>query len=434
MRAVLTQHGLEKALEGKAKVSPTMTEEQWTELDERALSSIQLCLTREVLREVIHEVSVAGLWSKLESLYMTKSLANKLRLKEKLYTLRMKKGSELQAHLNEFSSILIDLENLDIKIKDEDKAVLVICSLPPSYKHFKEIMFYGDNVECISLEDVKSSLLAKEKFDIDKPSKALAEGLYVKGMAPRLNLNRSLSSRPPIATPVTTKLETPISECYKLKNKEKYAGKEHPKQGEHQNYSNANVCSDGDLLLVGDMLATTDSDAQDTTNEWIIDSGCTFHMCPYKDWFLTYQTVRNHHVLLGNNAPCKVLGVGTVKLKTHDGVERTLSEVRHILDLRRNIISLGTLEAKGFKYNGEDGVLKIFKGSMVILKAQRRRGRDHSTSLSVTTESRTKDDTKLWHLRLGHMGMNGLTTLCKRGLLGKHTSCKLEFCEQCILG
>ena len=75
MLAVLTQNGLKKVLTGKMMRPTTMTKEQW---DEKALSAIQLCLSREVLREVINEKSTTDIWSKLESLYMTKSLANKL--------------------------------------------------------------------------------------------------------------------------------------------------------------------------------------------------------------------------------------------------------------------------------------------------------------------------------------------------------------------
>ena len=104
MKAVLTQNGLKKALQGKSKKPPTMTNEKWDELDEKALSAIQLYLSREVLREVIHETTTAELWLKLESLYMTKSLANKLRLKDRLYTLCMAEGTPIQTHLNEFTS------------------------------------------------------------------------------------------------------------------------------------------------------------------------------------------------------------------------------------------------------------------------------------------------------------------------------------------
>jgi hypothetical protein len=66
-----------------------MTNDKWQDIDDRALSTIQLSLSFDVLREVMHEKSVATLWKKLEELYMTKCLANKLRLMEHLYTIRM---------------------------------------------------------------------------------------------------------------------------------------------------------------------------------------------------------------------------------------------------------------------------------------------------------------------------------------------------------
>ena len=48
---------------------------------ERAYSTILLALLDEVLQEVAKEKSVAALWLKLESLYMKKSLTNRLYLK-----------------------------------------------------------------------------------------------------------------------------------------------------------------------------------------------------------------------------------------------------------------------------------------------------------------------------------------------------------------
>jgi hypothetical protein len=94
---------------------------------------------------------------------MTKSLANKLRLKERLYTIRMSEGTSMQSHLNEFNSIIVDLESLDVKIDDEDKAILLVVSLPTSFKHFKEIILYG-NYTSLSFENVKSNLLSKKNL------------------------------------------------------------------------------------------------------------------------------------------------------------------------------------------------------------------------------------------------------------------------------
>ena len=160
MRVVLTHNGLKKALDGKSKKPTSMTDEKWDDLDEKALSAIQLCLSKEVLREVASENTTVALWAKLESLYMTKSLANKLRLKESLYTIRIPVGTSIQSHFDEFNTIVMDLENIDISIDDEDKAVLLIVSLPSNYKHFKEIMLYGNN-DTLASEDVISNLLSQ---------------------------------------------------------------------------------------------------------------------------------------------------------------------------------------------------------------------------------------------------------------------------------
>jgi len=55
----------------------------------------------------------------------------------------------------------------------------LVVSLPSSYKHFKEILLYGNN-ETLSFEDVKASLLSKEKFDIELHSNDKGEGWNVR--------------------------------------------------------------------------------------------------------------------------------------------------------------------------------------------------------------------------------------------------------------
>ena len=65
--------------------------------------------------------------------------------------------------------------------------------------------------------------------------------------------------------------------------------------------------------------------------------------------------------MICNNASCKVAGIGTVRIKMFDGVVYTLCNVRHVSGLKRNLISLSSLDAKGYKYTGEGGVLNINK-------------------------------------------------------------------------
>ncbi|KAG8503721.1 hypothetical protein CXB51_001724 [Gossypium anomalum] len=148
-------------------------------------------------------------------------------------------------------------------------------------------------------------------------------------------------------------------------------------------------------------------------------------MSPKRDWFTTYKIVFEGVVLMGNNASCKIAGVGTIKVKMFDGVVRTFSDVRHVSELKRNLISLSTLDSKGYRYTAESGVLKISKGSLVVMKRQRKiaklyvlQGSTVTRDAAVASSSLSDDDiTKLWHMRLEHMSENGMVELSKRGLL-----------------
>ena len=49
------------------------------------------------------------------------------------------------------------------------------------------------------------------------------------------------------------------------------------------------------------VVSTTELD-----RNWILDSGCFFRMTPHRDWFETFQSVKDCQVLLGNNKSCEI--------------------------------------------------------------------------------------------------------------------------------
>ena len=57
MKAILVQSGCHEALEGASKKPWGMSDNQWEEIDLKALSTIHLCLSNEVLREVAKETT-----------------------------------------------------------------------------------------------------------------------------------------------------------------------------------------------------------------------------------------------------------------------------------------------------------------------------------------------------------------------------------------
>ncbi|KAG6384621.1 hypothetical protein SASPL_155554 [Salvia splendens] len=88
-----------------------------------------------------------------------------------------------------------------------------------------------------------------------------------------------------------------------------------------------------------------------------------------------------------------------------------------------------------------DEILKATLGALVMLKGLRKnnlyyyQGSTVARIVATATSSNKKDAeaTKLWHLRLGHAGERSLQILVNQGLLKGTKSCKLEFCEHCVM-
>jgi hypothetical protein len=123
----------------------------------------------------------------------------------------------------------------------------------------------------------------------------------------------------------------------------------------------------------------------------------------------------------------------------YDGTVRMLTDVRHVPELRKNLISLGVLDSGGYKCTVQGGVLKVSKGILVVMKAKRienlyqLEGRTESNQAMVVSEG-ASDSTRLWHQCLGHMSEKGLKVLVDRKLLPSLKSLNLNFCKHCIYG
>ena len=178
-----------------------------------------------------------------------------------------------------------------------------------------------------------------------------------------------------------------------------------------------------------------------STDEWLCDSTCSFHMCFRKEWLFNFTELDGGVVYLEGNQPCKIVGIGSISLKNHDGLTRVLTDVRYIPKLEKNLISLGTLESKGFTIIMQNGILKVVSGVLVVMKGIRRNNLylyQGSTVAGITTAvpeaDKVAEMSRLCHMRLGHAGEKSLQTLAMQGLLKDAKTCKLDFCEQCVLG
>ena len=100
-----------------------------------------------------NETSTVDLWKKLENMHMSKSLTNCLFLKKELYQLKMVDGVDIRDHLNYFTKLITQLSCIDVKVDDEDKALLLLLSsLQNYYEHSITTLLAGK--ETLKVDDV----------------------------------------------------------------------------------------------------------------------------------------------------------------------------------------------------------------------------------------------------------------------------------------
>ena len=182
MKALLVQRVVDAIL-GEENMSNTFLNDKKKDLLVKAHSLIILSPGDKVLREVSKEVTTASLWLKIESIYMTKSLVKRLFLKQKLFGYKITAGKTMEENLDDFLKIIFDLENIEVKVEDEDQALLLLQSLLESYSNLKDTMLYGR--ESITLEEVHNALLSKEMSKIADEFKNHGDALYVRGRPPK---------------------------------------------------------------------------------------------------------------------------------------------------------------------------------------------------------------------------------------------------------
>jgi hypothetical protein len=104
---------------------------------------------------------------------------------------------------------------------------------------------------------------------------------------------------------------------------------------------------------------------------WVIDSRDSLHATRHRKHILDYVQGDFGQVHLGDDAPCKIVGVGKVKIKKRNGNQWLLKEVKHVPDLRKNIISTGQLLSEGCISIFIDKVWKVTQGSLVLEKGDK---------------------------------------------------------------
>ncbi|KAL3621326.1 hypothetical protein CASFOL_036238 [Castilleja foliolosa] len=265
--------------EGSEKAAAEKKIEEWNRIDRKAKGLIRLCLADNILTNVMGEPTARDLWRKLESLYQSKSLVNKLFLRKKLYNLRMHEGDSFSAHLNEFNTLIGQLVSIGVKFEDDDKAITLLCSLPDSWDNLIVVIGGGDKE--LSYETVCAALLSEETRRRGSGN-SNKEALAARGRSTEKSENwkgsRSKSRG-------RSKSKERKVKCWKC---EEYGHMKRDCKNKAVHKKEESTSSGKDVET-GDMYVATACMAQSDKYIWYIDTGASFHMTPHRHWFCEYE-------------------------------------------------------------------------------------------------------------------------------------------------
>ncbi|GJY04818.1 zinc finger, CCHC-type containing protein [Tanacetum coccineum] len=121
--------------------------------------------------------------------------------------------------------------------------------------------------------------------------------------------------------------------------------------------------------------------------------------------------VKNKDQVSGSGADgeCRVWGTGKVQVQMMDGSSFVFDNVRYVPKLRRNLISLGTLEKEVFTVKMQSGKIKVIKGSLMALSGTRRANCVYTLDGQAVTRKTLKGGKQLgeyqtrWKIKTGNV-------------------------------
>ncbi|GKF41326.1 gag-pol polyprotein [Tanacetum coccineum] len=125
----------------------------------------------------------------------------------------------------------------------------------------------------------------------------------------------------------------------------------------------------------------------------------------------------------------------------HNGIVRTIRDVRHVEGLKKNLLSLGPLDDLGCKVEIQNKIMKIIKGALVLIRGEKVAANLYQlkgeiieeAEASVVSHSPSHKVAVTWHQKLRHMSKQGMKILVERKLIPGLTKVSLPFCEYYVI-
>ena len=339
-KMALLKENLWSCVEGDAAASDSAsarTAEESIRMD-KALAIIVLSIDPSLLYLIGEPINPRVVWKKLSDQFQQKTWSNRLSLRRKLINLRLKDDGSVTSHIKEMTELFQELAMIGSAVDEEDQVVSLLASLPDSFDML--VTALESQSEVPKFELVIERLIHEESKLRTKISVAEEESLAL--------TTRAEGNKPYKGTSWSVKCfhcagSHYIKNCPVLKkiNKSEEA---HPT-----------------------VIASSAADGSIPSNQWILDSGASRHMCNESELFVSFRSLNSPQpVKLGDGREITGTGSGSVYLKLKLGVTVHLKDVLLVPRLNTNFFSIKQCTGMGheaiFSKGGDAVLLKDENG------------------------------------------------------------------------
>ena len=316
--------------------------------------------------------------------------------------MKLQDKHDINVFIGKLENIKFKLDNMSDNppINDKTMAYKLLQALPDSWKEWVSgLRGNMDLSQKIEYEKIKTRIIQENQIRVNRD-----------------NSNPHVPTSAAFQCSICKKTNHKTENCFKNKSKQKEQTKR----------------SDEKTAKGSGFLSFYVSTSKMSPADWIIDSGCSNHMCFSKDSLIDFKSIRGE-VTIGNGNTLPIEGIGNIiaSVKTDNCVNKfQLENVLYVPGLAANLISVSQATKNGlnvtFKHNGVD----LVKNTNVIMRAKMEDGlycvRLQLNEHGLQVNQVNKLDSQYLHNRMGHQSAQSLKIMFPK--MGHQ---KLKFCDVC---
>ncbi|PNY01730.1 copia-type polyprotein, partial [Trifolium pratense] len=387
-------------------------------------------IDRSILETILNRETARDIWNAMRVKYQGSTKVKRAQLqalRREFEVLEMGESESVEEYFARTMIITNKMTSCGERVEQTTVVEKILRSMTAKFNHVVCSIELSSDVTTLSIDELQSSLIVHEQRMKGQQVKQEEQALKVTNGGRDRGGRNSNSSR----GRGRGRQSKENAECFKCHKLGHYQS-DCPNWGENANY--AEFDDEEEMLL----MAKTNDDAK--SENWFLDSGCSYHMAGNKDWFYDFDENYRDSVKLGDDSRMNVMGKGNVKLSINGRVH-ILTDVYFIPGLKTNLLSIGQIQQKNttivFKndickvYHREKGLLfatYMSTNRMYVVKAEVIAPRCLQASKIVNSQ--------LWHNRYCHLSIKGLNILVIKDMVKGLPALKEldENCVNCLVG